>query len=167
MNTNTTPKVVENDVVVSLDYTLTVDGEIVDTSNGQEPIEFIQGYGQVVPGLEKALYGMALGEEKQLTVGPEEGYGVVDAEAFADIPRGEFPKEIPLEPAVELQLRNDDGEELDAYIESVDDELVRLNFNHPLAGKTLHFIVAVAGLRNATLEELDHGHIHHHDHPHD
>jgi len=157
---------VVDDVIVTLEYTLTVDGEVVDTSEEEGPIEFIQGQGQVVEGLERALYGMKVGERKELVVPPAEGYGEHDPNAIADIPKSEFPDEIPLQPDVELQLTNQEGDELEAYIVSVGKDTVRLNFNHPLAGKELHFAVQVSGLRNATPEELDHGHVHHSDHAH-
>ncbi len=154
------PTSVEDDVVVTLDYILTVDGEVVDTSDEDGPIQFIQGSGHIVAGLERALYGMQVGEKNELTVSAVDGYGEEDPDAIADIPRSEFPPEIPLEPGVELQLTDKEGDELEAYIVSVNKDTVRLNFNHPLAGKKLHFAVQIADLRAATPEELDHGHVH-------
>ena len=155
-------KTVQDDQVVTLDYTLRVDGGVVDTSEGEdgEPIQFIQGQGQIVPGLEKELYGMNIGESKQVVVQPEEGYGDIDSTAYVEVPRAEFPPEIPLETGVALQLRNQDGETMDAYIVEVRPDSVRLNFNHPLAGKELHFTVKVLDLRDATEEEIAHGHVH-------
>ncbi|UCH60055.1 MAG: peptidylprolyl isomerase [Anaerolineales bacterium] len=160
------PTSVEDDVVVTLDYTLTVDGEIIDTSEEDGPIQFIQGSGHIVAGLERAIYGMQMGESKEFTISAADGYGEEDPEAIADIPRSEFPPEIPLEPGVELQLTDKEGDELEAYIVSVDKGVVRLNFNHPLAGKELHFSVEVTDLRSATPEELDHGHVHEAGHEH-
>jgi FKBP-type peptidyl-prolyl cis-trans isomerase SlyD len=93
-------------------------------------------------------------------VEPEEGYGEVDPENFADIPRDQFPPEIPLEVGIELELKDQEGDLIDARIVSVDGENVRLDFNHPLAGEQLHFVVKVVGLREATEEELSHGHVH-------
>ena len=154
------PGTVADDIVVALEFTLTVDGEIVDTSDGDEPIRFIQGQGQIIPGLEKALYGMAMGDSKELTIPPKDGYGEHDPNAYADIPRAEFPSEIPLESGVELELKNKTGDILEASIESVGEDSVRLNFNHPLAGKILNFSVKVVELRYATQEELEHGHVH-------
>ena len=109
---------------------------------------------------------MAVGDTKQLTVTPAEGYGEIDEEGFAEIPREEFTDEIPLEVGVELQLRDTDGDVFDAYIEEVGDDMVLMNFNHPLAGKELLFSVTVIGLRPPTKEELEHGHVHggHHHH---
>jgi FKBP-type peptidyl-prolyl cis-trans isomerase SlyD len=153
---------VADDVVVSMDYILTVEGKTVDSSTGAEPIQFIQGKGQIVPGLEIALYGMAVGESKQVSVAPAEGYGDEDPQAIAEVPSKEFPSEIPLMQGVELQIKNSDGEVLQAYVEAVQGDMVRLNFNHPLAGKELLFDVTIAALRHPTPEELDHGHVHAH-----
>ena len=166
MKENNGPKEVQDGVIITLDYTVTVDGEIVDTSQNAEPILFIQGKGHIVPGLERALYGMSQGESKEMVVAAADGYGEVDEEAFAEIPRSEFPPEIPLEPGVELQLRNQEGDELEAFIVSADNETVHMNFNHPLAGKELHFSVKVIELRQATEEELDHEHVHIQEHDH-
>jgi FKBP-type peptidyl-prolyl cis-trans isomerase SlyD len=161
------PDKIEKDVVVSLDYTLTVDGEIVDSSTDSEPIQFIQGQGNVIPGLERQLYGMEVGDSRDVIVSAAEGYGDEDPDAYAEVPRDEFPSNIPLEPGVELVLKNEDGEELQARIESIDGDTVLLNFNHPLAGKELHFSVVVIELRRATSDELDHGHVHgEHGHDH-
>lgn len=157
---NAASGVIGDDMVVTLDYTLTVDGEIIDSSIGSQPIEFIQGHGQIIPGLERELYGLALGDGKDVIVAAVDGYGDRDPNAIADIPREQFPPQIPLKPGVELQLRGQDGEELEAYIEGVGEETVRLNFNHPLAGKDLHFSIKVVELRSATSEELAHGHVH-------
>lgn len=158
------PEAVEDGVVVSLDYTLRVDGQIVDSSEGHEPIEFLQGHGQVIPGLESEISGMKAGERKSFSVTPDRGYGEDDPDAFAEVPRSEFPEDFPLDPGTEILLTDEDGEELEAFVVSTGDEIVRLNFNHPLAGKILHFEIEIAGLRNPTQEELDHGHVHSHEH---
>ncbi len=148
--------------VVSLEYTLTVDGQVIDSSEGHGPIEYIQGQGQIIPGLEKATYGMAVGESKEVVVPPAEAYGEADPNAFVEVPKGEFPPEIPLEVGTPLQLRDNQGQIFDATIAEIKEDSVVLNFNHPLAGKTLTFQVKVVGIRSATPEELEHGHVHHH-----
>lgn len=102
MSENTNPTVVADDVVVSMDYTLTVEGEILDSSEGTDPLEFLQGHQNIVPGLERELYGMKIGDSKKVTVEPQDGYGPVDKDAFLEISRDEFPEDIPLEPGVEL-----------------------------------------------------------------
>ncbi len=157
---NEKPTQVSKDTVVSLDYTLRVDGVVVDTSEKSEPIQFIQGHGHIISGLENQLYGMQIGEQKQVSVSASDGYGEVDKSAFADIPRDEFPADIPLKKGIGLQLRDQDGHITEGYISEVGERSVRLDFNHPLAGKDLDFSVEVVGLRNATSEELSHGHVH-------
>ncbi len=157
---NDSRKTVQDNTVVSLDYVLKVDGGVVDQSEQDEPIQFIQGQGQILPGLERQLYGMTVGDSKSVVVSPAEGYGEPDNEAYAEVPRDQFPSEIPLETGVALQVRDQEGQVLDAYIVEVRDDSVRLNFNHPLAGKELHFQVKVVDLRDATEEELSHGHVH-------
>lgn len=157
---------VQDGQVVSMEYTLHVDGELVDSSEGQEPLEFLQGEGNIIPGLEDELYGMGIGESKEVVVAAEDGYGLLDPDAFIDVPKAQFPAEIPLEAGVELQVQDENGNPMMARIDRVDNENVKLDFNHPLAGKELHFKVKVVGLRDATEEELEHGHVHGDDHHH-
>jgi FKBP-type peptidyl-prolyl cis-trans isomerase SlyD len=151
---------VQDGQVVSMNYTLQVDGVVVDSSDGHEPLEFLQGAGNIIPGLEEALYGMAIGEQKKVSIAPEDGYGELDSEAYVDVPRNEFPEEIPLEKDIEIQVTDQDGNPMFARIDSIDTETVKLDFNHPLAGKTLDFDVTIMGLREATEEEMEHGHAH-------
>jgi len=157
---------VEDGQVVSMDYTLHVDGDVVDTSTGHEPLEFLQGAGNIIPGLEQELYGMAVGESKKVIVQPEDGYGILDADAFVDVPREQFPANIPLEVGVEITVTDQSGNPMNARIDSVNDENVVLDFNHPLAGKVLQFDVKIVGLREASDEESEHGHVHGDDHNH-
>lgn len=160
MNTENKPLIIDDEVVVSLKYTLTVDGEVVDSADENEPIQFIQGFGQIIPGLERELYSMAVGQSKKVVVSPEDGYGDLDAEAVMEIPRSEMPDDIPLEVGIELDIVNEDDEELTAVIKEVKDDVVVLDFNHPLAGKKLEFDITVVDLRQPTEEELEHGHVH-------
>jgi len=152
---------VQDNMVVSMNYVLKVDDEIIDRSELKKPLQFIQGIGEIITGLENALYGMRIGEEKEVIVSPEDGYGMEDEEAYADIPVAEFPEDFPLEEGVSVLLRDDEGEEQEAYIIEIIDEVVHLNLNHPLAGKELFFKVSVEDLRMASEEELHHGHVHH------
>jgi FKBP-type peptidyl-prolyl cis-trans isomerase SlyD len=154
---------VEDGLVVSMDYTLRVEGQIVDTSEGEQPIDFIQGSGNIIPGLESQLYGMGIGESKEVVVAAKDGYGEINEEAYSKIPRGQFPANIPLEEGIELQVRDNDGRSLYARIDNFNTEHVKLNFNHPLAGKELYFEASIAAIRPATNEELEHGHVHHGD----
>lgn len=160
MNLENKPNSVADDVVVTLQYSLSIDGEVIDSSEENEPILFLQGHGQIVPGLEKELYGLKVGDSKQLVVPAKEGYGELDPSAIMDVPKDEFPEEIPLKAGVELRVRDEDGEVMDATIVSVSKDTVKLDFNHPLAGKDLAFDVTVLELREATEEELEHGHVH-------
>jgi len=148
--------------VVTLGYTLTVDGSVIDTSEGEgnTPVQFIQGAEQIVPGLENALYGMAEGDSQNVVVLAADGYGEYDPEAFADVPRSEFSSEIPLDPGVILHLRDNEDNVYETTVISANKDTVRLTFNHPLAGKELHFSVKVLAVRDATTEELEHGHVH-------
>jgi len=164
VNENIDPTVVADDVVVTMDYTLTVNGEVIDSSDGSDPLEFLQGHQNIVPGLEREIYGLKIGESKKVTVTPAEGYGEVDLDAFLDISRSEFPDDIPLEIGVELDLRDDDGEVMSATISQVEGDNVQLDLNHPLAGETLEFDVKIVGLRQPTDEEMEHGHVHGSDH---
>jgi FKBP-type peptidyl-prolyl cis-trans isomerase SlyD len=154
------PNIVTDDLVVTMDYTLTVDGEIVDSSESSEPIEFIQGYGNIVAGLEREIYGMAIGQSKDVAVSASDGYGDVDPSAIIDVPRKDFPPQIPIKKGVQLQVKHEDGEILDATIVAISKESIHLDFNHPLAGKALLFHVTIKELREATEEEIDHGHVH-------
>jgi FKBP-type peptidyl-prolyl cis-trans isomerase SlyD len=151
---------VENGVVVSMEYTLKIDGEVIDSSEGQDPLEFLAGYGNIIPGLENEMIGMKVGDSKDVVVEPADGYGEYDEEAFMDVPRDQFPADMPVEEGLELTVRDDEGQARYARIESVEGGTVRLNFNHPLAGDELHFNVKVVSLREPTEEELDHGHVH-------
>ena len=152
---------VADDLVVSMDYTLRLDDEeIIDSSAGREPLEFLQGHGQIIPGLEQALYGMVVGEEKKVVIAPRDGYGERDSNAVQEIPRDSFPADVELEPGMALELRDSSGQPLVAFIADVRPDSVLLDLNHPLAGETLHFNVSIADLRAATSEELIHGHVH-------
>ena len=151
---------VDNGKVVSMHYTLHVDGRVVDTSEGGEPLQFIQGMGHIIPGLEHELYNMQVGESKSVIVPPKEGYGETDATAFMDVPREAFPDNVPMEKGTELELRDQAGHPVYARIDDVSDANVRLNMNHPLAGKELNFDVKIADVRDATEEEVSHGHVH-------
>jgi FKBP-type peptidyl-prolyl cis-trans isomerase SlyD len=146
--------------VVSMEYTLRVDGKVVDTSEGSEPLEYLHGAANIIPGLEREMDGMAVGESKTVVILPSDGYGEMDEEAFLEVPRSEFPEDMPLKPGLEMELTGPEGQPMYARVESIEGENVTLNMNHPLAGKELHFDVKVVNLRDATDEEMDHGHAH-------
>jgi len=157
---------VQNDVVVSMEYTLHVDNEEIDSSNGQDPLQFLAGHGNIISGLEREMMGMKVGESKDVVIQPADAYGEFDDQAFMDVPRKEFPSDMQIEEGSELTVRDDSGQSRYARIDAIDDDTVRLNFNHPLAGDELHFNVKVVGLREPTSEELEHGHVHQDGHDH-
>lgn len=155
-------KKVADDKVVSLHYTLTSDeGEILDSSQGGQPLQFIQGQGQIIPGLEKELYDMEVGDEKKVTVPPAEGYGERQPDQVQSLPRNAFPPDTDVEEGMAVQLRDSNtGQVYQAVVTHVGPDSVNVDFNHPLAGENLNFEVTIADVRDATQEELDHGHVH-------
>ena len=157
---------VEDGVVVSMEYSLHVDGELLDSSEEQGPLQFLVGYGNIISGLEEEMMGMKIGDSKNVVVQPKDGYGEFDDEAFMQVPRNDFPKEMSVEVDAELTVRDDAGNARYARVDSIEDNTVTLNFNHPLAGDELHFHVKVVALREPTDEELEHGHVHEAGHRH-
>ena len=159
---------VTNGVVVKLEYTLQVEDELVESTDDEGPIEFLQGFGEIIPGLEEALYGMAVGDEKDVEVEPEAGYGEYDADAFEEVPLEIFPDSMDLSLGMPVELYDEDADEtVEGYIAEIRTDTVLVDLNHPLSGETLSFHVKVVGLRAATPEELDHGHAHGDDGDHD
>lgn len=138
--------VVVDGKTVSVNYSLTVDGEVIDSSNGGEPITFEIGASQMIPGFEKALIGMKVGEKKSFELAPEDAYGMEDPKMFQEIPKDKLPPEI--EPAIDLvlYLKGQDGRPYPVKIAEVKDDTVILNFNHPLSGKTLNFDIEVVSV---------------------
>jgi FKBP-type peptidyl-prolyl cis-trans isomerase SlyD len=161
------PTQAADDLVVTIEYTLTVDGEIVDSSEEGGPLDYLQGHANIIPGLEREIEGMKIGDNKKVVVAPEDGYGLVEPDAVLEVDRGEFPDDVPVEVGVELEITDDDGDMMFATIVEIGSDVVVLDTNHPLAGKELHFDVTIVDLREASDEELAHGHVHHgghHDH---
>jgi len=140
-------KMIADGSVVKFDYTLTVEGQVVDTSDGKQPLEYTQGQGAIIPGLEKEMVGMKVGESKHVTVAPVDAYGAVNPAAFQEVPRTAFPPDINLQPGMVLPLKDNDGRALPALVSEVSGDKVVLNFNHPLAGKELTFDVKVVEIK--------------------
>lgn len=153
-------KKVQNDLVVTLDYKLFVEEELLESTEDGEAIQFLQGHGQIIPGLEDAIYNLKVGDTKKVVIEPEDAYGEYDPESLEVAKIEEFSEEVPLDVGTFLDFRDDEDEVLSAQIVEADEETVTLDFNHPLAGKTLTFEITVVDLRPATEEELDHGHAH-------
>src|SRR5512134_4014542 len=147
---------VQNNIVVSMEYTLHVENEEIDSSKGQDPLQFLVGHGNIISGLEREMMGMKVGESKDVVIAPADAYGEFDEEAFMNVPRGEFPKDMPVEEGLELTVKDDEGQTRYARIDAVEGDTVTLNFNHPLAGDELHFNVKVVSVREPTSEELEH-----------
>jgi len=157
---------VKNDLVVAMDYSLSVDGKVIDSSAEREPLEFLQGHGNIIPGLEREILGMKIAESKEVVVSPTEGYGETEEDAFMEVPTNQFPETIPIEVGTEIQIENEEGEPAYARIDKIENNVALLNFNHPLAGKELHFSIKIVSLRDPSEEEIKHGHVHHHDNEH-
>ncbi|MGB2965298.1 MAG: peptidylprolyl isomerase [Anaerolineales bacterium] len=151
---------IQDNLVVTLDYSLIIEDELMESTEDGEPIQFIQGMGQIIPGLENALYGLKIGDQKHVVVQPEEAYGEYDPESIQEAKKDEFSEEVPLDVGTFLDLGDDEGDILSAQITAADEDTITLDFNHPLAGKTLNFEITVTDIRPASEEELDHGHVH-------
>ncbi len=147
-------------MVVAIDYTLTnKDGEVLDSSRGQEPLSYIHGIGFMIPGLENALEGKSAGDSLSVTVEPRDGYGERDEELAKVVERAMFGDIEKLEEGMQFQADSDEGIEVVTII-AVDGDTVRVDGNHPMAGMRLNFEVQVVDVRNANQEEIDHGHVH-------
>ena len=157
--------IVENDKVISIQYTAKDEaGTIVDGNVDFEPLEYLHGYGNILEGLEKALIGLKTAEETTVVLAPSQAYGDFNPELVYEVSRQQFP-----EGADGLQLgtmvQASDGQEL--IVTDIDGDKVILDGNHPFAGRTLQFDVTIKDIRNATEEEISHGHVHNaHTHHH-
>jgi FKBP-type peptidyl-prolyl cis-trans isomerase SlyD len=153
--------VVQDKMVISLAYTLKLaNGEVIDYSEAGEPLEYLHGAGNIIPGLERALVGMKVGDSKDVEILPEEGYGEYDPDDIEEIDIQEFPPDFPMELGAEVPVSDEEGNMLIAYVREITADHVTLDFNHLLAGKKLFFSVEIVGVRDATEEELEHGHPH-------
>ena len=149
---------VSKDVVVGLAYTLYVDNAVEDSAPTSNPLEYIQGHGNLIPGLEKALEGLKVGDKKNgITIEPEEAYGEYDPEAVIKLERSLFPPEFPIEKGRIVPLEDDEGNHLHSYILEWDDDTVTVDLNAPMAGKTLVFDCEIVSLRPGTEEEIEAG----------
>ncbi len=140
---------------VAFDYKLTLDsGEEVDSSADGQPLSFITGAGQIIPGLEKAMMGMTTGDNVKISVEPEDAYGLVNPELFQEIPKNQFPSDVELQPGMTFQAQGPQGPIIINIKEVKDEDTVVIDLNHPLAGKKLHFDVDIVEVREPTSEEL-------------
>ena len=160
-------KIAENHVV-TLNYTLKDnDDNIIDKSDDGS-FCYLHGASNIIPGLETALTGKTSGDELSVSVAPEEGYGPRDDARIQEVPRDAFPPEITIEPGMQFNAQGPEGQDVMVTIAKVEGDTVTVDGNHPLAGVTLNFDVTIADIRDASAEELEHGHVHgpnghHHD----
>ncbi|HEY0768345.1 MAG TPA: peptidylprolyl isomerase [Steroidobacteraceae bacterium] len=151
---------ITQDQVVSIHYTLKGDtGEIIDSSPEGEPLSYLHGHGNLIPGLERELTGKRAGDKLQVTVCPANGYGEYDKQLVQRVPRRALKGLANLRVGMQLQAQTGHGTRA-VTVTQIAGDLVTLDGNHPLAGKKLHFEVEVAEVRAATEAELSHGHVH-------
>jgi FKBP-type peptidyl-prolyl cis-trans isomerase SlyD len=159
---------IENNRVVSIAYTLKDDDDNVIDQSSDGSFCYLHGASNIIPGLEDALAGKAAGDELSVTIPPEQGYGVRDDARVQDVPRNMFPAEQEIQPGMQFHAQGPDGQSIVVLVTKADDATVTVDGNHPLAGVQLNFDVKVMEIRDATAEELEHGHVHGPDgHAHD
>ena len=163
--------IVSNDKVISVTYTLREDsnsGEVVETVGEEKPLMFLYGTGNLLPRFEENLDGLKEGDDFSFSLAPAEAYGNPRKEAVVDLPKNVFEVDGKIDDSL-LQLGNvvpmmdKDGNRLNGIVSEIKDETVTMDFNHPMAGKNLHFTGKVVGIREATANEKEHGHVHNED----
>ena len=151
---------IKTNAVVSIHYTLTdKSGEVLDTSDGQEPLAYLHGRGNLIPGLEKELEGKEEGDKLNVTIPPEDAYGIRDEQLVRKVSRSSFKDIQDLQPGMQFQSQSDNGVEI-FTITKIEGNEVTIDGNHALADVALTFDVEVTEIREATEEELAHGHVH-------
>lgn len=151
---------ITQDSVVTLHYTLKDDaGQLLERSPADEPVSYLHGHGNLIPGLERELSGKNAGDRLSVQVAPAEGYGEYDKDLVQDVPRDLLKDIDSLRPGMRLTAQTDQGAR-SVTVTHIADDTVTLDANHPLAGKQLHFEIEITGVRDATSEELEHGHVH-------
>jgi FKBP-type peptidyl-prolyl cis-trans isomerase SlyD len=151
---------IKDGVVVSITYVLTVEGQEEERVEADDPLEYLHGAWNIVPGLEAALAGKKVGDKISVTLSPEEAYGEYHEDNVESIEREDIPDADALKPGMVVEIEDDEGYIFDATVLEVNDKAVVLDFNPPLAGKTVSYTVEVVALREAEAEELEHGHPH-------
>jgi FKBP-type peptidyl-prolyl cis-trans isomerase SlyD len=147
----------KQDMVGTIAYTLTVDGTVVEVISIDDAVEYLHGAENLVPGLEAALEGKTTGDKFDVTVQPEDGYGEYDDEEIEEMDLSDFEDMGEIQPGMEIELMDEDGDVFDATVLEINGSKVKLDFNSALAGKTLNYSVEVVNVRDATDEELDMG----------
>lgn len=151
---------IEDKIVGIIHYTLrNDDGDVIDTSEGEAPLEYIQGMQNLVPGLEAELAGKKVGDSFKVSVQPEQGYGDIDPNLLQELPIAAFEGVDKVETGMEFHAETANGPQIVEVI-AVEDGSVTIDGNHPMAGQTLHFEIEIVGMREASEVELEHGHVH-------
>src|SRR5579863_9994998 len=151
---------ISRDQVVSIHYTLSDDaGEVIDASSAGEPLAYLHGHGNLIPGLERELTGRNAGERLQVKISPADGYGDYDGKLVQRVPRRALKGVPEVKLGMRLQTHTAEGPRM-LTVTHLAGDMVTLDGNHPLAGRTLNFAVEIAAVRAATEEELAHGHVH-------
>jgi FKBP-type peptidyl-prolyl cis-trans isomerase SlyD len=152
---------IENNAVVSIQYKLTNDGgEVLDSSEGDEPLTYLHGTDSIIPGLENALTGKGSGEQLEVVVQPEEGYGEFNEAMIQVVPKDAFDGIDDIQPGMQFQAESPEGQLQIVSVKEIGDDGITIDANHPLAGQVLHFDITIETVREATAEELEHGHVH-------
>jgi FKBP-type peptidyl-prolyl cis-trans isomerase SlyD len=151
---------IAKNTVATIDYTLKApDGQVLDSSKGREPLSYLHGASNIIPGLENALEGKGEGDSVQVTVPPGQGYGDRDERMIQSVPRTNFQGVNEIRPGMQFQAQTTQGPRVVTVVK-VDPDQVTVDANHPLAGMELNFDVKVVEVREATAEEIAHGHAH-------
>jgi FKBP-type peptidyl-prolyl cis-trans isomerase 2 len=130
-----------------------VDGVEIDSADSEHPLEFVQGKGEIISGLERELYGLHIGDSKHVQIEPIQAYGEYNPALLVNVPKSDLPASIPLFPGVILEVKGKKGNVAEGKIEHIDSDNVTLDFNHPLAGKTLNFEITILGIFPADKKE--------------
>lgn len=152
---------IARDTVAAIDYKLTDnDGQVLDTSEGREPLSYLHGAGNLIPGLESALEGQSEGDSLTVQVEPAEAYGERDEQLVQQVPMAAFEGVEQVEAGMRFQATDEQGQGRVVTVTEVEGDQVTVDANHPLAGQPLNFEVSVVEVREATPEEIEHGHVH-------
>ena len=153
--------------IVTIHFKLTdSDGKVLDSSEEREPLVYMHGTNSLIPGLERELEGKTTGDKMQVTVQPEDGYGKINPDLIQQVPRSAFQGVEDIQPGMQFEAKSTEGHSHLITVQEVAEENITVNGNHPLAGQVLHFDISVEDVREATEEEISHGHAHTPGHSH-
>jgi FKBP-type peptidyl-prolyl cis-trans isomerase SlyD len=151
---------ITDNAVALFHYTLkNAAGEILDSSSGGEPLAYLQGFGNIVPGLEREMAGKQAGDKFLAVIAPADGYGIKNEDLLRVVPKSAFPTDVALEVGMQFGSQTPQGP-MAIVISKIDGDQITIDGNHPLAGVTLHFDIEIVSVRKASDEEIQHGHVH-------